>query len=244
MTHLNKEQKQRIKQFRDHKIHISTQVNINKGLALECESPIRLDSDLAIKGFIGAYTYMRSGGRLSSGVKSIGRYCSIAPDVKMGDGNHPTDWLSTHPFQYGAAAVHTQHTKINDFDYLKPKGAGGKIIIGNDVWIGTDVKIMRGVVIGDGAIIAAGAIVTKNIPPYAIAAGVPAKVIKYRFEESIIKDLLEIKWWNYEADSLLIIPFNDVGLAIKEIDKLSKRNQLTEIENKKVIITGDYILNG
>lgn len=71
-----------------------------------------------------------------------------------------------------------------------------KVVIGNDVWIGAYAKIVEGVRIGDGAVIAAGAVVTKDVPPYAIVGGVPAKIIKYRFEEKQIKQLLELKWWN------------------------------------------------
>jgi serine acetyltransferase len=77
-----------------------------------------------------------------------------------------------------------------------------KIVIGNDVWIGTRVFIRDGVSIGDGAVIAAGAVVVSDIPPYAIAGGVPAKIIRYRFREAEIEQLLEIKWWEWDERSL------------------------------------------
>ena len=85
---------------------------------LECELPVNLDADININGTIGAYTYMRGGGSLS-GTRSIGRYCSIANDVTIGGGEHPTDWLSTHPFQYGGASVSNRWSK-------KPKEAVAK----------------------------------------------------------------------------------------------------------------------
>ena len=94
--------------------------------------------------------------------------------------------------------------------------------IGNDVWIGTNVVIMRGIKIGDGAIVAAGSIVTKDIPPYTIVAGCPAKIIKYRFAEEIIKQLLELKWWNYHINTLSNLPFNDIDKCIKMIEEIKK----------------------
>jgi tetrahydrodipicolinate N-succinyltransferase len=80
--------------------------------------------------------------------------------------------------------------------------AKGPIIIGNDVWFGADAKVMSGVTIGDGAIIGAGAVVAKNIPPYAIVAGNPAKIISFRFDDETIKRLLDIKWWNWDYSML------------------------------------------
>ena len=119
----------------------------------------------------------------------IGRFCSIGPSLKfiMNNSYHNPKSISTH-------LLHLKYGK--GYRSLIPTYKGD-IHIGNDVWIGMDVHIMSNVTIGDGAIIAAGAIVTKDVPPYAIVGGVPAKVLKYRFSQDIIDKLLKIKWWNW-----------------------------------------------
>ena len=173
---------------------------------------------------VGAYTLFR-GGRITS-LKKIGRFCSVAPDVTIGDGEHPTSFLSTHHFQYGGNLFdfwkhfkdHKGNQKLSDEDVTREPPS-----IGNDVWIGAGVYIKRGVKIGDGAIIAAGAVVTKDINPYEIVGGVPAKPIRKRFSDIIIRDLLEIQWWNYPIKSLRNFDFRNVEkciIAIREgVDK-------------------------
>lgn len=126
---------------------------------------------------LGDYSYFAMNAHAAN--VSIGKFCSIGPNFCCGLGIHPTDCLSTSPYFYrGKVEEHKQTT------------------IGNDVFIGANVTVLDGVTIGDGAVIGAGAVVTKDIPPYAIAVGVPAKVIKYRFDEKTIKKLLEKQWWN------------------------------------------------
>jgi acetyltransferase-like isoleucine patch superfamily enzyme len=122
----------------------------------------------------------------------IGSFCSIAQGVNIIiKGDHNADWISTFPF---TAFAH----KGWDGEFIQghPKSKG-PVIIGNDVWIGMNSLILSGVTIGDGAIIGAHSVVTKNVPPYAIAAGNPAKIVKYRFETEIINKLLNIAWWNW-----------------------------------------------
>ena len=125
----------------------------------------------------------------------IGQFCSISDDVIIGGAEHPIDWVSTSPvFQN----VKRSGPKIR---FAKHDFEGVPItIIGNDVWIGVRVIVKAGVKIGDGAIVAAGAVVSKDVPPYAVVGGVPAKVIKYRFEENVIKQLLESKWWEFSDE--------------------------------------------
>lgn len=111
----------------------------------------------------------------------IGSYCSIAPNVQfLLGGEHQINSISTYPF------------KVYEFGYSREAGSKGDIVVKDDVWIGTNAIICSGVIIGQGAIVAAGAVVTKDVEPYAIVGGNPAKVIKYRFDENIRKKLCDI----------------------------------------------------
>jgi len=112
---------------------------------------------------------------------SIGKYCSFADNLTIvGGGEHDIDWVSSFPF--------IDIFKLEKYKHLKKPRFKGNVSIGNDVWIGMNATILSGVHIGDGAVIAAGAVVTCDIPPYAIAGGVPAKVIKYRFDRRITEN--------------------------------------------------------
>ena len=126
----------------------------------------------------------------------IGKYCSISWNVSIGGANHQMERLSTIPLH------RVFHEQV--FESYK-SFEDEKLVIGNDVWIASNVCILRGVSIGDGAIIGAGSVVTKDVPPYAIVCGVPAKIIKYRFNDNIIKELLKISWWDLSDDKLNLI---------------------------------------
>ncbi|MCL2798774.1 MAG: CatB-related O-acetyltransferase [Endomicrobia bacterium] len=127
---------------------------------------------------------------------TIGKFCSIAKNTHIiCGGEHDVEWVSTYPFIPRHEMKNLQHLST-----IKYKG---DIEIGNDVWIGANATILSGVKIGNGAIIAAGAVVVKDIPDFAIAGGVPAKVIKYRFSEDIIEKLNKIKWWDWSLKKIL-----------------------------------------
>lgn len=183
------------------------------------------------KAKFGAYSFFR-GGRVSS-LESIGRFCSVAPGVSIGDGEHPISFLSTHQFQYGGKGFdfwpdfreNKNAIQLTDEDIEKRSP-----VIGNDVWIGANVFIARGVTVGDGAVIAAGAVVVKDVAPYMIVGGVPAKIIRPRFEQAIIDELLEIKWWNYDLVSLKGLPFRNVPLTIKLIRERMANGKMTLYE--------------
>ena len=149
----------------------------------------------------GGYgTYINNGGDLSN-VK-IGKYTSIGTDVGSLLGTHPTHtYVAMHPAFYvkdpGLSLIYSNKDAFVEYTYLK-EDPNYQISIGNDVWIGSCVKILQGVTIGDGAIIGAGAVVTKDVEPYGIYAGVPAKKIKSRFSEEQIQKLLTMKWWEQD----------------------------------------------
>lgn len=153
-----------------------SEIGINSHILGEC---------LINHSIIGNYTYIGYNSRIQNA--RIGNYCSVANDVICGLGNHPLDLFSTSPLFYRICNTFKLKIVDKDLDFPEYKS----INIGHDVWIGTRVIILDGVNIGNGAVIAAGAIVTKDVPPYAIVAGVPSKVIKYR---DVKKDMHE--WWN------------------------------------------------
>lgn len=129
----------------------------------------------------------------------IGKFCSIACGVKFlfNSANHTLSSLSTYPFP-----LFFEEWGLEKKDVTKAWDNKGNIIIGNDVWIGYEAVILAGVTIGDGAIIGTRAVVTKNVPPYTIVGGVPAKPIKKRFSEETISALLEIQWWNWSKERI------------------------------------------
>jgi len=132
----------------------------------------------------------------SEALVKIGSFCSISPGVMFITGGiHPTDWVSLYPFR----ARFNLDKKFRDG---MPR-TNGDIIVGNDVWIGTEAVILSGVHIGDGAVIAARAVVTKDVPAYAISAGVPARTIKKRFSDEEIKNLLSIRWWDWDDELIM-----------------------------------------
>jgi chloramphenicol O-acetyltransferase type B len=151
----------------------------------------------------------------------IGSFCSIGPEVIIGGlGSHPTKFVSTHPVFYSTLCQSgTTFTTQNLFDEQK------SVIVGNDVWIGARALILDGVTIGDGAVIAAGAIVTKDIPPYAIVGGVPAKIIRYRFSENVIFTLLEWEWWTLSDEILKCLAIHFCSRekwSVKEVEELRR----------------------
>jgi acetyltransferase-like isoleucine patch superfamily enzyme len=155
---------------------------------------------------IGDYTYIGANTQISNA--EIGKFCSIGPNFCCGLGIHPTNGISTSPMFYSTARQNGESlASINKIAESK------RTFIGNDVFIGANVTLLDGVCIGDGTVIGAGAVVTKDIPPYAIAVGVPAKVVKYRFTENQIEELLKIKWWNFEDEKL-----QDIEKYFFEID--------------------------
>ncbi len=191
------------------------------------EAPVNLEGCIVSKkAKIGRYTYARPGTKIRYAAV-IGRFCSIAEDVDINAFEHPTDWLSTHPFQFnnfhfGREKSHPnyirrQYRKVEKIQHKQLPD----VVVGSDVWIGAKAIVRRGVVVGDGAIIGAGSFVNKDVPPYAIVAGTPARVIKFRFPEEIILKLLEIRWWEFLVPfDMKAVRFDDINVALEQIEAL------------------------
>ena len=147
----------------------------------------------------------------------IGSFCSIGNHVKIGGGEHPYSWVSTSPVFYkGRDSV---KAKFSEFDRVEIRTT----IIGNDVWVGQNSLIKQGITIGHGAIIGMGSVVTKDVEPYSIVAGVPAKKIKLRFSEDLISKLIKSKWWDLKENELNKAAEN-IKDPIKFLDSINESN--------------------
>lgn len=161
---------------------------------------------------IGDYTYISMNSWISR--TQIGKFCSIGPNFLCGWGIHPINGISTSPMFYSTRKQNgITLSKTDKIQEQKP------VKIGNDVFIGANVTILDGVTIGDGAVVGAGAVVSKDIPPYAIAVGSPIQIMRYRFNDEQIDELLKIQWWNFETEKL-----QNVENLFYEIDKFIKEH--------------------
>jgi len=146
---------------------------------------------------LGDYSYLGPGCMV--GDAEIGRFCAIAAQVRIGAPNHPLDRPSQHRFTY-CPEYYTADAQ-RDHAFFRKRRAD-RVVIGNDVWIGHAVIVMPGVAVGDGAVLAAGAVVTRDVAPYTIVGGVPARLIRERFNRKIAAQLSEIAWWNWPAETI------------------------------------------
>jgi acetyltransferase-like isoleucine patch superfamily enzyme len=138
---------------------------------------------------VGRYSYISIGSRLAN--CAIGPFCSIGGNVVVAPGRHPINFVSSHPFFY--SNEHPQYPPANiSVDFLQNE----TVTIGADVWIGLNAVILDGMSIGDGAVVAANAVVTSDVPPYAVVAGVPARIVRYRFDEETRVALQRSRWWD------------------------------------------------
>ena len=165
---------------------------------------------------VGKYSRVGFQTKITNAV--IGNFTAIGAESVIGLGQHPTNYITSHSIFYkkGNWGWHDDWVKYPD-GFVESK----KITIGNDVWIGRRAIIMDGVSIGDGAIVGSGAVVTKDVPPYSIVGGVPAKVIKYRFSEELINRLEEIKWWNLSDEEItkVIDLFHRPNISMDDLDE-------------------------
>jgi len=148
------------------------------------------------------YSYIAGDGQII--YAKIGKFCSIASHVRINPGNHPMERVTQHHMTYRRKLFGFGEDDAEFFEWRRAH----QCVIGHDVWIGHNATIMPGVEIGTGAVIGAGAVVTKNVEPYSIVAGVPAKPIRKRFSDDVIEKLLRIAWWDWDR-SLLEQRFDD-----------------------------------
>lgn len=195
------------KALRQRGIDVASRGWLRKSVQLPKASRIEAPAGLKFTQYVhslhlGAFSYQVSGYCFAA---RIGRYCSIGEAVQIGRQNHPLDWASTSPAFYlhddllavedrfnGAADYHSYR-----FKHGKPPTQARITTIGNDVWIGHGAYISAGVTVGDGAIIAGHAVVTKDVPPYAVVAGNPAVVKKFRQPPDVVSALLQSRWWQF-----------------------------------------------
>jgi acetyltransferase-like isoleucine patch superfamily enzyme len=196
------------------------------------EPPLLVHAELTggtiqIGSFTGFY-----GGNIRNG--SIGRYCSIARDVSIGPNEHPTSWLTS--------SVLAENPLANDWDEFARPGERSRIAtrgqpfpanlrrtnIGNDVWIGTGTLILKGVTIGDGAVVAGGSVVTRDVPPYGVVAGTPARLKRLRFDEQTVERLLALKWWRYALYDFSDLPLSDMPRALDLLEDRVGSGKLAE----------------
>lgn len=179
-------------------IKINPSVFLNKCTSFEGFNKIHENVSIC-NSRIGRYTYIGRNSQLNA--CRIGRFTSIAHDVSVEQYTHPTEgFISTSPVFFSKLGQCVE-TFVSEQKFNEVKTIDGyNCIIGNDVWIGSNVIILGGLSIGDGAVVAAGAVVTKDIPPYAIVGGVPARIIRYRYSDEKIQNLLNFQWWNQDVD--------------------------------------------
>ncbi|HEX4411549.1 MAG TPA: CatB-related O-acetyltransferase [Xanthobacteraceae bacterium] len=174
------------------------------------------EAQLGPDSTIGKYSGLGENVFFARGI--MGAYCAVGPRTSINPFNHPTDWLSNCEFQYrddtyGWVEEYKSLSRLSRTpDMFKT------VTIGNDVWIGNNANVLGGVTIGDGAVIAASSVVTKDVPPYAMVAGVPATIKRFRFSEDIIARLLRAKWWDLELSDLSGLPFRDIERCLSKIE--------------------------
>ncbi len=156
----------------------------------------------------------------------IGAFCTIGARTSINPFNHPRDWLSIHEFQYHPDSFNWVD-EYRDFRRLeRTPDMYGRVTMGNDVWAGHNVNVLTNVTVGDGAVLAAGSIITKDVPPYAIVAGVPAKVVRFRFDEPTIRRLLQARWWELDLADLSGLPFRDVERCVDLVMEIREKKRI------------------
>lgn len=196
---------------------------------------------------LGAFSYSHSAANV--GLK-IGRYCSLSWRVDVLEGDHPMDWATTSPVTHDPRDIRGLSLYLNDIgaeQYQLHKT--GKVLepatLGHDVWVGSDALIKRGVTVGHGAVIGAGSIVTRDVPPYAIVAGTPARILRYRFPEAVIERMLAAAWWRFGPDRIQPLDPRDPTAFLDRIEAAIADGlaplELPELRGEQIIAAGERV---
>ncbi|MBO0125233.1 CatB-related O-acetyltransferase [Agrobacterium sp. OT33] len=206
-------------------------------LDIERPAALNLATFRGNRNSIGAFSYANVETIIYN--TNIGRFCSIAHKVMIAPNDHPVDWLSTHTFVFndrGTLGWSSDYMDIMSNERFEFNDQMTNI--GNDVWIGYGAFIRRGVTIGDGAIIAAHSTVVKDVEPYSIVGGTPAKVIKMRFSDEIIERLKALKWWDYKLEKKIIgsLKYSNVEESIEKIEEAINAGRLNKLNPERVTL--------
>lgn len=212
----------------------SDDIRLPIGVNIEFESPVDIRRGFYNIKRVGAFSYFGGGDSTYHSVGSIGRFCSIAANCHIGTPDHPINYITSHGLirmhswldKWPKATSSLKNQSLQSvvdcrqhwIDRQNNEQRYQPVEIGNDVWIGEGVFISPGVKIGDGAVIAARSVVTKDVEAYSIVGGVPAKIIKYRFDKDIISKLLSLKWWDYGLTAIQGANFIDISDTIETIE--------------------------
>lgn len=202
--------------------HIDPSAALAPNATFEPPCFIGKGASLGHRSNIGRYAFINADTIIYANV-TMGRYCALGRYVEIGLAHHPLDFLSTHHLTISTSPF------VRDMDFSTARKIPWEVHpatrIGNDVWIGAKACIVSGVTIGDGAVIAAGSVVTKNVAPYMIVGGNPAREIRSRFDEETVEKLLKYKWWDFPLSEINQLPFDNVKECLEELEKITTRSK-------------------
>lgn len=208
---------------------------------LRAESPSRIAKANVIGDCsVGAFTYLGPAAEVRRA--TIGRFCSIAANVAIGPAEHPLNWLTSHPVAFDGVRYFDASEEWGCFKDSRRRfhGNSARTTVGNDVWIGRNAILKQGITVGDGAVIAGGAFVHRDVPPYSIVGGVPARVLRYRFPDETIVRLLRIKWWNWKIlPEVHDLDMSDVDDFVTRFEGLIADRRLEAFLPRTVVIKAE-----
>jgi acetyltransferase-like isoleucine patch superfamily enzyme len=218
------------------------------GFTLTFESPSKLGSMLPSGSKIGAHSFVGKSCGFNNTPIEIGRFCSIASDITFGPAEHPVSHFATSNVFYarnpptGNGAVYKKFAEksrktLDDARNRKHQALDKNFVtLGNDVWVGMNVIVRKGVTINTGAVVGSCAFVSKDVEPYAIMGGVPARLIRPRFDESVINSLMKTQWWNLELETMVDYPFHDPAEIARRLEQRTKSSSDVARYDKVVIV--------